>query len=195
MLAPNVRGSSGYGNHYMSLDDVRKRMDSVADLKAAVEWLHSSGYADPKKIIVWGGSYGGFMVLSAITTYPDLWAAGVDIVGIANMLTFLENTSSYRRKLRTPEYGDPEVDRDFLIEISPIHQIDRITAPLMVIHGARDPRVPVGEAEQIVTSLRQRNHPVEYQRFEDEGHGITKLKNRLVCYPIVADFLDKYVGH
>jgi len=194
ILATNVRGSSGYGNRYMALDDVRKRMDSVADLKYAVEWLHTSGYADPKKITVWGGSYGGFMVLSAITTYPELWAAGVDIVGIANMLTFLENTSSYRRKLRTPEYGDPEVDRDFLIEISPIHKIDRITAPLMVIHGARDPRVPVGEAEQIVTSLQARNHPVEYQRFEDEGHGITKLKNRLVCYPHIADFLDKYVS-
>jgi len=131
--------------------------------------------------------------LSAITTYPELWAAGVDIAGMSNMLTFLENTSSYRRKLRTPEYGDPEVDRDFLMSISPIHKIDRIIAPLMVIHGACDPRVPVGEAEQIVESLRQRNHPVEYQRFEDEGHGITKLKNRLVCYPLVADFLDKYV--
>lgn len=193
VLAPNVRGSSGYGKHYLSLDDVRKRMDSVTDLKYAVEWLHNSGYADPNKIVVWGGSYGGFMVLSAITVYPELWAAGVDIVGIANLLTFLENTSIYRRKLRTPEYGDPEVDRDFLIEASPIHKIDRITAPLMVLHGARDPRVPVDEAEQIVGSLRQRNHPVEYLRFEDEGHGITKLKNRLVAYPAIADFLEKYV--
>jgi dipeptidyl aminopeptidase/acylaminoacyl peptidase len=193
ILAPNVRGSSGYGKQYLALDDVRKRMDSVADLKAAVEYLRASGVADPVRIAVYGQSYGGFMVLAAITTYPELWAAGVDIYGIANMLTFLENTSPYRRKLRTPEYGDPEVDRDFLIEISPIHKIDRITAPLMVIHGARDPRVPIGESEQMVASLQARQHPVEYHVFADEGHGITKLKNKLAVFPAVAEFLDKYL--
>ena len=193
ILAPNVRGSSGYGKEYLALDDVRKRMDSVADLKAAVEYLWASGVADAARIAVYGQSYGGFMVLAAITTYPELWAAGVDIYGIANMLTFLENTSPYRRKLRTPEYGDPEVDRDFLIEISPIHKIDRITAPLMVIHGARDPRVPIGESEQMVASLRSRQHPVEYHVFDDEGHGITKLKNKLAVYPAVAEFLDNYL--
>jgi dipeptidyl aminopeptidase/acylaminoacyl peptidase len=193
ILAPNVRGSSGYGKEYLALDDVRKRMDSVADLKAAVEYLRSAGIADPDRIAVYGGSYGGFMVLAALTTYPDLWAAGVDIYGIANMLTFLENTSPYRRKLRTPEYGDPDVDRDFLIEISPIHKIDRITGPLMVIHGERDPRVPISESEQMVASLRARQHPVEYHVFPDEGHGITKLKNKLAVYPAVALFLDKYL--
>jgi dipeptidyl aminopeptidase/acylaminoacyl peptidase len=169
-------------------------MDSVADLKAAVEWLHQSRFVDKNKIVVWGGSYGGFMVLSAITTYPELWAAGVDIVGIANMVTFLENTSSYRRKLREVEYGSLETDREFLASVSPIHKIDRITAPLIVLHGARDPRVPVGEAEQIVASLRQRQHPVDYLRFEDEGHGITKLKNKLVAFPAIADFLEKHLG-
>ncbi len=193
VLAPNVRGSSGYGKHYLSLDDVRKRMDSVADLKAAAEWLTGQGVCDPRRIAVYGGSYGGFMVLSALTIYPDLWAAGVDIVGIANLITFLENTSAYRRKLRTPEYGDPDTDRDFLIEISPIHKIDRIQAPLLVIHGARDPRVPVGEAEQMVAALTARHHPVEYHVFEDEGHGITKLKNKLVVYPAVARFLDQHL--
>lgn len=193
VLAPNVRGSSGYGKKYLALDDVRKRGDSVADLKAAVEYLRASGVADPDRIAVYGQSYGGFMVLAAITTYPELWAAGVDIYGIANMLTFLENTSPYRRKLRTPEYGDPDVDRDFLIEISPIHKIDRITAPLMVIHGARDPRVPIGESDQMVESLRARQHPVEYHVFDDEGHGITKLKNKLAVYPAVATFLDRYL--
>lgn len=193
ILAPNVRGSSGYGKQYLALDDVGKRGDSVADLKAAVEYLRASGIADPARIAVYGQSYGGFMVLAAITTYPELWAAGVDIYGIANMLTFLENTSPYRRKLRTPEYGDPEVDRDFLIEISPIHKIDRITAPLMVIHGARDPRVPLGESEQMVASLQALQHPVEYHVFADEGHGITRLKNKLVVFPMVAEFLEKYL--
>jgi len=193
VLAPNVRGSSGYGKKYLALDDISLRGDSVADLKAAVEYLRASGVADPDRIAVYGQSYGGFMVLAAITTYPELWAAGVDFYGIANMLTFLENTSPYRLKLRTPEYGDPVVDRDFLIEISPIHRIDRITAPLMVIHGERDPRVPIGESDQMVESLKARQHPVEYHVFDDEGHGVTKLKNKLAVYPAVARFLDKYL--
>ncbi len=193
ILAPNVRGSSGYGKTYLALDDVRKRMDSVADLKAGVEWLRESGYSDPARIAVYGQSYGGFMVLAAVTTYPELWAAGVDIYGIANMLTFMENTSPYRLKMRTPEYGDPTTDRDFLIEISAIHKTDRITAPMMIIHGERDPRVPISESEQMVTALKSRNHPVEYYVFPDEGHGITKLKNKLAVYPAIADFLDRHL--
>jgi dipeptidyl aminopeptidase/acylaminoacyl peptidase len=191
VLAPNVRGSTGYGRTYTHLDDVRLRMDSVRDLEHANRWLRSSGYVDPRRIAVMGGSYGGFMVLAALTTQPDLWAAGVDIVGIANFLTFLENTGPWRRHLRIAEYGDPERDADFLREISPIHHVDRIRAPLMVIHGANDPRVPIGEAEQIVTGLRQRGQMVEYLRFEDEGHGLVRLENRLVAYPAIADFLDR----
>jgi dipeptidyl aminopeptidase/acylaminoacyl peptidase len=194
VLEPNVRGSTGYGYDYQSLDDVRLRMDSVADLQHAVFWLRESGIADPKRIVVMGGSYGGFMVLSAITTYPDLWAAAVDIVGIANFVTFLENTGPWRRKLREAEYGSLERDREFLEQISPIHQVDRMRTPLFVVHGANDPRVPVGEAEQIVSALRLRKVPVEYLRFEDEGHGLAKRANRLVAYPAIARFLDQYVS-
>jgi dipeptidyl aminopeptidase/acylaminoacyl peptidase len=194
VLEPNVRGSTGYGYEYQSLDDVRLRMDSVIDLQYAVFWLRESGIADPKRIVVMGGSYGGFMVLSAITTYPDLWAAAVDIVGIANFVTFLENTGPWRRKLREAEYGSLDRDREFLEQISPIHLVDRISAPLFVVHGANDPRVPVGEAEQIVTALRSRKVPVEYLRFEDEGHGLVKRANRLVAYPAIARFLDQCVG-
>jgi dipeptidyl aminopeptidase/acylaminoacyl peptidase len=193
VLEPNVRGSTGYGYEYQSLDDVRLRMDSVADLQYTVHWLRESGIADPHRIVVMGGSYGGFMVLSAITTYPDLWAAAVDIVGIANFVTFLENTGPWRRKLRESEYGSLEHDREFLEQISPIRHVDRITAPLFVVHGANDPRVPVGEAEQMVAALRSRNVPVEYMRFEDEGHGLVKRANRLVAYPAIARFLDQYV--
>jgi len=193
VLAPNVRGSSGYGYTYMSLDDVRKRMDSVADLRHAALWLRASGIANPQRIVVMGGSYGGFMVLSAITTYPDLWAAAVDIVGIANFVTFLENTHPWRRKLRESEYGSLENDREFLEGISPIRRVNEITAPLFVIHGANDPRVPIGEAEQIVAALRQRQVPVEYLRFEDEGHGLIKRANRLVAYPAIARFLDEHL--
>jgi len=194
VLAPNVRGSTGYGHTYMSLDDVRLRMDSVADLRYAAQWLAETGAADPARIAVMGRSYGGFMTLAAVTTYPETWAAGVDIVGIANFVTFLENTSVWRRKLREAEYGSLENDRDFLVDISPIHKADRITAPMFVVHGANDPRVPVGEAEQFVASLRERGAPVEYLRFEDEGHGPVKRANILVTYPAIARFLDQYLG-
>ena len=144
-------------------------------------------------IAVMGGSYGGFMVLAALTEYPELWTAGVDIVGIANMLTFLENTGSYRRALREPEYGSLERDREFLESISPIYKAERIKAPLMVIHGRNDPRVPVGEAEQIVEKVRKNGGAVEYLLYEDEGHGLAKLKNRLDAYPKIAAFLDKHL--
>jgi dipeptidyl aminopeptidase/acylaminoacyl peptidase len=190
VLAPNVRGSTGYGRAYTHLDDIELRMDSVADLRAAWQWLVESGAGRPEAIAIMGGSYGGFMVLAALVNQPDLWAAGVDIVGIANFVTFLENTGAYRRKLREAEYGSLENNRDFLERISPIYGIDHIRAPLMVIHGANDPRVPIGEAEQIVDGLKARGAPVTYMRFEDEGHGLVKLENRLVAYPAIAEFLE-----
>jgi dipeptidyl aminopeptidase/acylaminoacyl peptidase len=193
LFIPNVRGSTGYGKKYSHLDDVRLRMNSVKDIAYGVEWLKSSGYIDSQKISVMGGSYGGFMTLASLTTYPDLWAAGVDLVGIANFLTFLKNTAAYRRHLRISEYGDPEKDADFLREISPINHIDKIKAPLLVIQGANDPRVPKSEADQIVEAIRKRNGIVEYLLFDDEGHGLAKLENRITAYTTIADFLDKYL--
>jgi dipeptidyl aminopeptidase/acylaminoacyl peptidase len=185
---PNVRGSTGYGKAYTHLDDVELRMNSVRDLAHAAEWLREKGH---QRVAVMGGSYGGFMVLAALTEYPDLWSAGVDIVGIANLVTFLENTGSYRRALRESEYGSLERDREFLESISPIHKAENIKAPLMVIHGKNDPRVPVGEAEQIVERVRENGGTVEYLLYEDEGHGLAKLKNRLDAYPRIAAFLDE----
>ncbi|MDT4967934.1 MAG: hypothetical protein QOJ64_2671 [Acidobacteriota bacterium] len=193
ILAPNVRGSTGYGKTYTHLDDVLKREDSVKDLAAAVEWLKKEGGADPKRIAVMGGSYGGYMTLAAVTLYPELWAAAVDTVGIANFESFLKNTSGYRRKLREVEYGSLERDVEFLRSISPLSKVDRIKAPMIVIQGKNDPRVNYMEAEQIVKALRERGSPVEYKLFDDEGHGIVKLSNRLIVYPLVADFLDKYM--
>jgi dipeptidyl aminopeptidase/acylaminoacyl peptidase len=192
VFAPNVRGSTGYGKAYTHLDDVYLRMDSVRDLAYAARWLRDRGH---ERIAVMGGSYGGFMVLAALTEYPELWTMGVDIVGIANLVTFLENTGSYRRSLREPEYGSLERDREFLESISPIHKAEKITAPLMVIHGKNDPRVPVGEAEQIVERVRNSGGVVEYLLYEDEGHGLAKLKNRLDAYPKIAAFLDEYLAH
>ncbi|MCU4926323.1 S9 family peptidase [Halobacteria archaeon AArc-dxtr1] len=190
---PNVRGSSGYGADYAALDDVEKRMDSVADIDACVEWLCEHPAIDPDRIIAKGGSYGGFMVLAALTEYPDRWAAGIDVVGIANFVTFLENTGDWRRELREAEYGSLADDREFLESISPINTVDRIEAPLFVLHGANDPRVPVGEAEQIVEKAREQNVPVRKLIFEDEGHGFSKLENRIEAYSAIADFLDEHV--
>ncbi len=193
ILATNVRGSTGYGKTFTHLDDVKNREDSVKDLAYAVEWLKTSGGADPKRIAVMGGSYGGYMTLAAITLYPDLWAAAVDTVGIANWESFLKNTSGYRRRQREVEYGRLDKDIDFLRAISPLAKVDRIKCPLFVIQGKNDPRVPYTEAEQIVKAVRDKGGIVEYKLYNDEGHGIAKLKNRLDLYPLVADFLDKYM--
>ncbi|MCD9188773.1 MAG: S9 family peptidase [Pyrinomonadaceae bacterium] len=193
ILATNVRGSTGYGKTFTHLDDVRKREDSVKDLAYSVEWLKTSGGADPKRIAVMGGSYGGYMTMAAITLYPDLWAAAVNTVGIVNWETFLKNTSGYRRRQREVEYGMLDKDIDFLRAISPMAKVDKIKAPLFVIHGKNDPRVPYTEAEQVVKALKDRNAVVQYKLYDDEGHGVAKLKNRLDLYPQVADFLDKYM--
>jgi dipeptidyl aminopeptidase/acylaminoacyl peptidase len=193
VFEPNVRGSAGYGRSYAALDDVEKRPDAVEDLRTAVEWLHDHPEVDPDRIAAMGGSYGGFMVLAALTEFPDLWAAGVDVVGIANFVTFLENTGDWRRTLREAEYGSLETDREFLESISPITTIDAIEAPLFVLHGANDPRVPVSEAEAIVEAAREQDVPVRKRIFEDEGHGFSKLENRIEAYRDVVEFLDTHV--
>jgi dipeptidyl aminopeptidase/acylaminoacyl peptidase len=193
IFATNVRGSTGYGKTYTHLDDVKLREDSVKDLAAGVAWLKTAGGADPHRIAIMGGSYGGYMTYAAITLYPDLWAAAVAQRAIANFETNLRNTAGYRRKQREREYGSLEHDLDFLRAVSPIRKIDRIRAPVFVVHGRNDPRVPYTEAEQIVKALRERNAPVDYILFPDEGHGVDKLANRLVLYPKIADFLDRYM--
>lgn len=194
ILAPNVRGSSGYGKTYVHLDDVELRSNSVADLKAATEWLIQTGNADPQRIGIFGRSYGGYMVLAAITTYPDIWAAAVDIVGIANFVTFLEQTGAWRRAWREAEYGSLANDRDVLTRLSPIHAVDRITAPLLVLHGANDSRVPVAEAEHIVAAIQERNIPVKYLRFENEGHFMQRQSTQLQAYPAINDWFQQYMG-
>ncbi len=193
VAAPNVRGSTGYGKTYTHLDDVEKRLDSVHDVECLVKHLIDTGVADPKRIAVMGASYGGFMTLSSIAHYPDLWAAAVDEVGMSNLETFLENTAEYRRAHRESEYGTLARDRETLRRVSPIFHVDQIKAPLMVIHGANDPRVPVSEADQIVASLEKRGVPVKYLRYPDEGHGLSKRKNQFDCYPQVAAFLKEHL--
>ena len=187
---PNVRGSTGYGKSFAHLDDKERREDSVRDVAELARALARRPDVDPQRLCVWGGSYGGYMVLAQLTLYPELWAAGVDIVGIANFRTFLEQTAPYRRALREAEYGSLATDGELLDKLSPIHRVDRIKAPLFLVHGARDPRVPLGETKQMAEALQKRNQPVELLVYEDEGHGLAKRKNRLDAYPKVMRFVE-----
>jgi dipeptidyl aminopeptidase/acylaminoacyl peptidase len=190
VLVPNVRGSAGYGKRWVSLDDVELRLDSIADLAAIHEWLPTIGL-DRARSALWGGSYGGYMVLAGVAMQPERWAAGVDIVGISSLVTFLENTSDYRRAVREREYGSLADDREFLVSASPITYLDDIVAPLFVIHGANDPRVPLSEAEQIKAALDERGVPCEMRVYHDEGHGLAKRANRLDAYPAAVEFLER----
>jgi dipeptidyl aminopeptidase/acylaminoacyl peptidase len=193
VLVPNVRGSAGYGKRWYSLDDVELRLDSVADLAAIHDWLPGLGL-DPTRSALWGGSYGGYMVLAGVSMQPDRWAAGVDIVGISSLVTFLENTSDYRRAYREKEYGSLAHHREFLVRASPITYLDDIVAPLFVIHGANDPRVPLSEAEQIEAALRGKGVPCVLKVYADEGHGLAKRANRLDAYPSALDFLLEHTA-
>ena len=193
VLAPNVRGSTGLGKTWRDLDNYRGRLDSVRDGKAAADWLVSQGLADAKRIACMGGSYGGYMVLAELTEFPETFAAGIEIVGISDFETFLDRTAPYRRALREAEYG-PLTDRDFLRSVSPIHKVDRITAPLLILHGEKDPRVPVGEARQSERALKDLGRPVEALYFPDEGHGFSKRPNRVRYVKAVAKFLHERIG-
>jgi proline iminopeptidase len=192
VVAPNVRGSTGYGREWQSLDDRRLRMDSVEDLKAVHDWLAARPGIDASRLAVYGQSYGGFMVLAAITEYPDDWCVAAEFYGIANYLTLLETTGPWRRTLRAAEYGDPAAERDALASFSPIHKADRIKAPLFIAHGLEDPRVPPGESEMMVSVLRGRGHPYEIVRIEGEGHGFARQHNRLQVFPALVRFLQKH---
>ncbi|MEU4390823.1 S9 family peptidase [Kribbella sp. NPDC023855] len=193
VIVPNVRGSAAYGKRWYSLDDKHLRLDSVKDLAAIHDWLPSIG-VDPERTALFGGSYGGYMVLAGLAFQPERWAAGVDVVGIASLVTFLENTSAYRRVAREREYGVLAEDREFLEEASPLNRVDDIRAPLFVIHGANDPRVPLSEAEQIVDALAKRDVPCELLVYADEGHGLAKRVNRLDAYPKAFAFLAEHLS-
>lgn len=193
IVAPNIRGSIGYGKTFHHLDDVEKRMDSIRDIECLARHLLDTGKVLPGKLGIMGASYGGYATLCAIANYPELWSAAIDIVGMSNLETFLENTAPYRRAHREGEYGSLSNHRDVLRRASPIHVAHQITAPLMVIHGANDPRVPVSEAEQIVKNLQSRGISVKYLCYSDEGHGIMKLANKLDCYPQVVQFLKQHL--
>jgi dipeptidyl aminopeptidase/acylaminoacyl peptidase len=195
VIAPNVRGSFGYGNYYLSLDDGMKREDAVKDIGALLDWVATQPQLDASRVAVYGGSYGGYMVLAAAVHYSDRLKAAVDVVGISNFVTFLENTQDYRRDLRRLEYGDerdPEM-RAFLQSISPLTHVDRINVPMLVVQGQNDPRVPVTESEQIVAALRRRGQPVWYMNALNEGHGYDRKENRDAYQQAALLFLQRYL--
>ena len=194
VLSLNVRGSTGYGKSYSHLDDKGLRLDSVADVAHAVEWLKQRDDVDGDRIAVYGRSYGGFMTLASLVFYPDLWAAGVDVVGIANFVSFLERTGPWRRKHREAEYGELENDREMLERISPLTHIDNIRVPLMVCHGRNDPRVPLFEAEQVVEAVQSKGLDVVLRVYDDEGHALSKRKNEIDAFVTMGDFLQKHLN-
>lgn len=194
VLSLNVRGSTGYGKAYSHLDDKDLRLDSVKDVAAAVAWLRRRDDVIGDRIGIMGQSYGGFMTLASLCFHPTLWSAAVDVVGIANFVSFLERTGPWRRQHRSEEYGFLEHDRAMLERISPLNHVDEITAPLMVIHGRNDPRVPLYEAEQIVEALQERQRTVQLRVFDNEGHGLSKRENRIAGYAAAAAFLLQHLS-
>ena len=195
VVAPNVRGSAGYGRTWLSLDNGTLREDSVRDIGALLDWIAARPELDAERVAVSGGSYGGYMVLASMVHFGERLKAGVERVGISNFVTFLTNTQDYRRDLRRAEYGDerdPEM-RAFLEGISPLNHVDRMTRPMLISQGLNDPRVPASESEQIVAALRARDVPVWYVLARDEGHGFRKKFNRDYQLAATALFLTRYL--
>ena len=179
VIAPNVRGSTGFGKTFLDLDNGYKREDSVKDIGALLDWIATQPDLDASRVLVVGGSYGGYMSLAVSTNYADRIAGAIDVVGISHFVTFLETTESYRRDLRRVEYGDerdPKM-REFLNSISPLTNAGKIKKPLLVVQGKNDPRVPYTEAEQIVAKARANGSTVWYLRAENEGHGFARREN------------------
>jgi dipeptidyl aminopeptidase/acylaminoacyl peptidase len=195
VLLPNVRGSTGYGKNYVSLDNGFNREGSVKDIGALLDWIAGQPELDKKRVAVYGGSYGGFMVLSSLFHYPDKIRCGVDVVGISNFVTFLESTQEYRRDLRRVEYGDERDStmRKFLMAISPTTNAGKITSPLFVAQGKNDPRVPFTEAEQIVKTVRSNGTNVWYMIAKDEGHGFQKKVNRDYFNNAMTMFFEEFL--
>jgi dipeptidyl aminopeptidase/acylaminoacyl peptidase len=194
VFAPNVRGSSGFGKRFVNLDNGELRVGAVQDIKASVDYLVQNGIADPRRIGITGGSYGGYMTMAGVTEFPELFRAGVNLFGIVNFETFFKHSEPWMAAISTIEYGDPATQPALLARLSPIHKLDRIKAAMMVQHGANDTNVPVIEAEQIVSNLKGRGVPVEYLLFPDEGHGWRKVPNRVRSITEMVAFFRRHLG-
>ncbi len=193
VLATNIRGSTGYGKSYQRLIQRDWGGGDLRDWEHAVKWLHAQDWVDGERIAVFGGSYGGFAVLTCVTRLPDEWAAAIDIFGPSNLVTFAKAVPPTWKRFIARFVGDPETEVDFLMERSPITYVDDVKTPLLVIQGATDPRVVKGESDQMVEKLRDLGREVEYVVFDDEGHGFTKRPNELKAYRLAADWLERHL--
>lgn len=193
VFAPNVRGSSGFGKRFVNLDNGALRHDGVRDIEACVKHVITRGIADPKRIGIMGGSYGGYMVMAGLARWPDTFAAGANLFGVVNFATFFAHTEPWMAAISKVEYGDPDTEAEMLRGLSPIHEVDKVKAPTIVLHGANDTNVPVVEAEQVVDSLKKRGVPVEYILFPDEGHGWRKTPNRIRSTVEIVRWFDRYL--
>ena len=192
VFAPNVRGSSGFGKKFVNADNGALRFEGVRDIEACVAAAVAAG-ADPKRLGIMGGSYGGYMVMAGLTEFPKTFAAGADLFGVVNFETFFRHTEPWMAAISKIEYGDPDKEADLLRRLSPIHKVDQVVAPTIVLHGANDTNVPVVEAEQVVESLKKRGVPVEYVLFPDEGHGWRRTPNRIRSAVAVTRWFEKYL--
>lgn len=193
VMAPNIRGSTGYGISFQRLIHRDWGGGELKDIEAAARYLQSLPWVDANRLAIFGGSFGGFATLSAVTRLPQYWAAAVDIVGPSNLVTFARSVPPTWRRFMKQWVGDPDEDRDFLLERSPITYVDQVRAPLLVIQGKNDPRVVKAESDQMVERLRQLGRPVEYVVFEDEGHGFTRRVNLQKAYRLTAEFLERHL--
>ena len=192
VLEPNFRGSAGYGKTFIHLDDRERRLDSLKDIGSIVDWAERRGLLVKGCVAVTGASYGGYATLMSMALFPDYWSCGVERVGIVNLVTFIRNTGPWRRKYRVYEYGDPSTMADVMLQLSPISHVEKIKAPLMIIHGENDPRVPISEAEQLVEAMKKLGRDVEFIRIGDEGHGVARIRNRVTIYTKMIKFITKH---
>ncbi|HZI56297.1 MAG TPA: S9 family peptidase [Verrucomicrobiae bacterium] len=192
VIAPNYRGSTGYGKEFEDANLHDMGGGDLQDVISAAEWIKQSGFIDPKKVAVMGGSYGGYLTMMAVTKAPDLWAAGVPIVPFVNWFTEIENEDPLLREYDMQTMGDPMKDKERLKDRSPINFVDQVKAPLLLLAGGNDPRCPKTEAEQVANAIKKRNGVAELKVYENEGHGFAKIENQIDAWTRVADFLKKY---
>ena len=194
-VEPNVRGSDGYGKSWIHADDGKKRLDVVTDIEDCAKFIRQSWAEGGKapKIGIWGGSYGGYSALIGMTMFAGAYDAGAEFVGISNLLTFLQNTAPYRRILRISEYGDPEKDKEALVQLSPITHLEKVKGPMLLMQGANDPRVPVGEAIQVHNALEEKKLPSQLIIFADEGHGAQKRENQVFVMGHMVRFFQEHL--
>lgn len=190
VFAPNVRGSGGFGRSFVHADDKEKRFGAIDDVAQCVRFLVDRGIAEPGRIGCAGWSYGGFLTLAALTFHPGLFAAGISVCGMSDLRTFYRTTELWIADAAYPKYGHPVNDRELLEQLSPLRRVDVLTAPVLVVHGAKDTNVPVSESEQLVAALRERGRDVRYLLFDDDGHGILKRENRAALVDTIGEWLD-----